>query len=123
MKNLSQTDLDALERAIAITRKESVARSRQLDQMLQDESRENVGIFAASCAQSRSLRLDPWQTLPFRARLPDDLDKPRDDPRGERRAAELLKQLFDAGLSAFEPDPIAALARVAAESAKNKPAK
>lgn len=102
--DLEPVDIDALTRAITVTRKESPARSRQLDYMLADPNRiwQDVAVFAASCAQGRSLRLDPWQTLPFRARLPDDLAKPADDPRGERPAAELLKRLRDAGLSGFE---------------------
>ena len=36
-------------------------------------------------------------------------------PSGEREAGEVLKRLLDAGLSMYEPDPIAALARVKAE--------
>jgi hypothetical protein len=118
MKNLNQIDLDALERAIEVTRREFPARAKQIDSMLSREPRERVGIFAASCAQRKSLHLDPWQTEPFRARLPDDLAKPRDDPRGERRAAELLQRLLDAGLSPFEPDPVAALERAEAKPAK-----
>jgi hypothetical protein len=109
MMNLSQTDLDALERAIAVTRKESAARRQQIDDMLADRDRERVGVFACSCAQSRALRSDPWHTLPMRASLAD-LDKPADDPRGERRAAELLRRLLDAGLSPFEPNPLQAIA-------------
>ena len=112
MNQLSRIDIDALERAIAITRAESPARAKQIDAKLQDEARERVGIFCAGCAQARSLRLDPWQTLPMRASL-NDLDKHRDDPRGERRAAELLRRLLDANLSRFEPSPLEALERVA----------
>ena len=51
----------------------------------------------------------PWQSPPFRASLAD-LNKPFDDPRGERESAELLKRLLDAGLSPFEPFPLDALA-------------
>jgi hypothetical protein len=103
---LTQIDIDALERAIEIVRKE---RRTQIDAMLEDESRESVGVFCAGCAQASSLRLDPWQTLPCDARI-HDLTKPRDDPRGERRAAELLRHLLDVGLSRFEPNPLRAIA-------------
>jgi len=114
MKNLNQIDLDALARAVEVTRREFSARAKRIDSMLSREPRERVGIFAASCAQRKSLHLDPWQTEPFRARLPDDLAK----PRGERRVAELLQRLLDAGLSPFEPDPVAALERAEAKPAK-----
>ena len=59
-----------------------------------------------------------WQTPPCRARL-TDLDKPFDDPRGERESAELLQRLLDMKLSKYEPDPIAALA----EAEQRQPAK
>jgi hypothetical protein len=102
---LSRTDIEAMERAVEIVRKESPSRRRQVDAMLQSESRERVGIFCAGCAQAASLRLDPWQTLPMRASL-RDLDKPGDDPRGERCAAELLQKLLNNNLSRFEPSPL-----------------
>jgi hypothetical protein len=98
-----------LERCIAAARAEDPGRRQQIDSMLSNRSRENVGIFAASCAQTRSLGLQPWQNPPFRASL-RDLDKPFDDPRGERQAAELLQRLLKLGLSRFEPDPIGAIA-------------
>jgi hypothetical protein len=113
--NLTEVDWEALTRAIVVTRQEGPDRAEQLDHMLRHDTRERVGMFAVGCAQSRLLRLDPWQALPFRARLPDDLAKPRDDTRGERRAAELCKKLLDAGLSRFEPDPVGALERAKAE--------
>ena len=90
-------------------------RAEQIDNKLKADSRDRVGIFAASCAQARALKADPWETLPMRARLPDDLAKPPDDPRGERKAAELLRRLLSLGLSWFEPDPIGALERVEAK--------
>jgi hypothetical protein len=105
---LDAIDRDALERSIAVCRAESPARAKQIDSMLQDTPWERVGVFAASCAQSRSLDLMPWQSLPFRASRAD-LDKPFDDPRGEREAAEVKKKLLVLGLSAFEPDPLAAI--------------
>ena len=56
----------------------------------------------------------PWQNVPFRA-SPADLDQPPGDVSGRRESAELKKRLIDAGLSIFEPDPLAALERVEAE--------
>ena len=117
---MTEIDHDALVRAIAAARAEDAGRARQLDAMLRDgEPWERVAVFAASCAQTSSLGLQPWQGPVFRASL-RDLDKPFDDPRGERQAAELLQRLLKLGLSKFEPDPIGAI--LAAE-AKRTPAK
>jgi hypothetical protein len=107
---MEEIDREALKRALVACRTESPARAKQIDSMLLDEPWERVAVFAASCAQSRSLGLMPWQSPPFRANLAH-LKKPFDDPRGERESAELLKRLLDANLSPFEPDPIAALER------------
>jgi hypothetical protein len=82
--------------------------------MLSTQPWETVAKFAAYSAQIESLGLNPYQTPPMYARFPY-LEKPYDDPRGERPAAELLKRLLDAGLSPFEPDPVAALARAEAK--------
>jgi hypothetical protein len=82
--------------------------------MLADESWQSVAVFAATCAQSRSLNLMPWQNVPFRANLAD-LDQPLGDPSGRRESAELLKRLLDVNLSPFEPDPLAAIAEAEAK--------
>jgi hypothetical protein len=107
---LNATDRDALSRAIAAARAEDAGRRKQIDSMLADEPWEDVAVFAATCAQTRSLRLQPWQLPPFRASLAD-LDQPPGDPSGRRESAELLRRLLDAGLSPFEPDPLRALER------------
>jgi hypothetical protein len=98
-------------RALAACRKESAARSHQLDSMLRTRSWEGVAKFVAGCAQSRELNLKPWQGPPCNASL-DDLAKPAGDQRGEREIAELLQRLLDAGLSRFEPSPLEALKQV-----------
>ena len=115
---MNATDHDALVRAIAAAGGEDAGRARQIDAKLADEPWEDVARFAASCAQSRSLGLMPWQGVPFRADL-RHLDRPFDDPRGERQAAELLQRLLKLGLSRFEPDPIGAIA----EAEQRKPVK
>jgi hypothetical protein len=119
---MNATDHDAFTRALALCRAEDAGRARQIDAKLADEPWEDVARFAASCCQSKSLRLQPWQGVPFRANL-RDLDKPFDDPRGERQAAELLQRLLKLGLSRFEPDPIGAIAEAEAKRAKNQPTK
>jgi hypothetical protein len=60
------------------------------------------------------LNLVPWQSPPCHASRRSG--QPFGDPRAARESAELLKRLLDAGLSHYEPDPIAALARVEAEA-------
>ncbi|UPT93539.1 hypothetical protein J4G48_0029795 [Bradyrhizobium barranii subsp. apii] len=115
-KALTAADEDALTRALAASRTESASRRKQIDAMLADDSEtwQSVAVFAASCAQTRSLNLMPWQLPPFRASLAD-LDRPPGDVSGRRESAELLRRLLDARLSPFEPYPIAALARVETE--------
>ena len=106
---LNATDIDALTRALAVTGAEDGGRRKQIDDMLADEAWQDVAVFAASCAQSRSLSLAPWQNVPFRASLAD-LDQPPGDLSGRRESAELLQRLLRANLSPFEPDPLAAIA-------------
>jgi hypothetical protein len=110
-KILTATDEDALKRALAVTRAEDGGRRKQIDDMLADPSRswQEVTVFAATCAQSRSLNLAPWQLPPFRANLAD-LDQPLGDVSGRRESAELLQRLLRANLSPFEPEPLAAIA-------------
>lgn len=76
-----------------------------------DYQRENRQRYSV---QIDSLGLLPWQHPPCRASLAD-LDQPYDDPSGRRESAEVLKRLFDAGLSRYEPSPLQALQRVEAE--------
>ena len=66
--------------------------------------------FCASHCQSRSLNLQAWQTPPMWVRdLDAALREPFGGKRGDREAAELLQRMLDAGLSKYEPDPLAAL--------------
>jgi hypothetical protein len=107
-KILTPADEDALTRAVAVTRAEDPGRAKQIDSMLADESWQSVAVFAATCAQSRSLNLAPWQLPPFRASLAD-LNQPPGDVSCRRESAKLLRRLLDAGLSPFEPVPLQAL--------------
>ncbi|MBR0746199.1 hypothetical protein JQ582_19900 [Bradyrhizobium japonicum] len=111
---LSEADRDALKRALDAARRESPARAKQIDAMLRDSSRswEEVAKFAASCVQTGNLGLMPWQPPPceianIEAALAATDDEPR---RGRNAAATLLQRMLDAGVSKFEPDPMAALA-------------
>ena len=60
--------------------------------------------------QMETLRLRPWQTPPCWV---GDERPHVDDHRGEVAAWELRRRLLAAGLSEFEPDPVAALEAIA----------
>jgi hypothetical protein len=108
---LNEIDREAMDRAIEMGRSRCKADRDQLDEMLREKPWREVGEFAAYSAQCHSLRLKPWQTPPTEIGDPDlVLAHTRDDHRGYRSAARLLKRLLDARLSRFEPDPLAALA-------------
>ena len=120
-KPLTPADEDALTRALAVTRAEDPGRRRQIDTMLADESWQSVAVFAATCAQSCSLNLMPWQLPPFRASL-NDLSMPYGDASGRRESAELLRRLLTLGLSRFEPNPEQAISE-AEQAEKRRAAK
>jgi hypothetical protein len=115
---LSQVDRDALERALAMARKESPGRSQQIDDKLVDEPWFDVATFAAYGCQTDSLHLKPWQSPPcWIDDLVGTIQAGNDGKNGDYAAAKLLQRLLDAGVSRYEPDPIKAL-----EQAKKKPA-
>ena len=99
-----------MQRAIQTVRQRDKASCDQVDAMRRSNSFEEVGQFAAYSCQTENLQLRPWQTAPlWVGNLDVALHLPFGDPRGDREAAELLKQMLDAGLSRFEPDPLDAL--------------
>jgi len=103
---------NALARALEMARREPL-RGEQLDHKLEHEPWEQVARFAAYCCQCDNLHLGPHQSPPCWATEADLIADP-DDPAdiyGRRAAAVLRKRLLEAGLSAHEPDPIAALER------------
>jgi hypothetical protein len=92
----SAADLKALRRAMAIMSKEPVRR-QQLEGLLEGEPWGEVAEFAASHCQRKSLGLKPWQDAPCNANGEDT------------EAARLLRLMEKAGISRFEPKPLAAL--------------
>jgi hypothetical protein len=115
---MKRVDLNALKRAIVLAKNENPGRAAQIDAMMHGwEGWQRAAEFAAYCCQCRTLRLKPWQSPPCSSGPHNNVD---DFPgAGRAAAAQLLKRLLDAGLSRWEPDPIAALERVEAA----KPAK
>jgi hypothetical protein len=97
---LTERDFDAMTRAIAAARLQSRSRNRQIEDKLRTERFEDVGRFAAFSAQIASLGLMPWESTPL---YPDSPD-----------SHALLRRLQAAGLSRFEPDPVAAIAEAEA---------
>jgi hypothetical protein len=100
----SSTDLAALAHAIDAVRKESLAQARRIDQRLAEG--DNWFDIATSCAfrrQRTALGLMPWENPPMYG----DIDQPRRD----QHAYELLQKLLSLGLSRYEAQPLAAIAR------------
>ena len=76
---------------------------------LKDEPRDEVAEFAAYSCQVHALCLKPWQDTPCHA----DEDDPH--PR-DKDAQRFLRKMLAAGISRYEPDPMAALERLSARS-------
>jgi len=99
--------------AIERARAQDSSPAQQIDRMLADTDRTEVGMFAAACCQRRALRLKPWQIPPCRIRDPDHPDRSRDwryrEIDGRYDAGRLLRQMYDLGISRWHPDPLAAI--------------
>ncbi|MGY4501981.1 putative component of type VI protein secretion system [Bradyrhizobium sp. GM24.11] len=91
---ITDVDREAMTRAIAAARRESPARKKQIDGKLARQPWEDVGRYAAFCAQITALGLQPWESTVVYADTPE--------------AHALLRRLA-AGLSKYEPDPLGAL--------------
>jgi hypothetical protein len=77
-------------------------RRDQVVHMLKDEGRRASAVFCAYHRQCRALNLRPWEDPPCHIDLVD-VDE------ADAAAALLLRRLLAAGLSRYEPDPLAAL--------------
>ena len=98
---MNRVDREALRRALRLARAESPGRAARIADKLKDEPWEEVAEFAAYCCQIDNLGLKPWMDPPMYAEIRPDPD-----------ALTLLMKLLGAGLSRYEPDPVAALAQV-----------
>jgi hypothetical protein len=110
---LSALDRRALERAIEIDRERSAACRAQIDDKLRSEPWLEVAQFAAHRCQEIALHLAPWECWPPAA-VAVDVDEPGFAHRGISQSAALLKRMLKAGLSRYEPDPLAAIEAVEA---------
>jgi hypothetical protein len=107
---MRSVDREALQRAIDMTLAESDWAVRIMEKLAEDGF-EQTGEFCAFHQQIRHLRLQPWQDPPCLFTANDKPDPTRDAGCGEAEAIALCKLLRAVGLSRFEPDPLAALAR------------
>jgi hypothetical protein len=114
---LTEADVAALTRSIELAQAESAATRQQIDDMIRERGWERAARFAAYCCQDRALRLKPWMSPPCWLRtdaaVKAALAAPAPDLGGRRAAGQLVERLLAAGLSRYEPDPEAALARKA----------
>jgi len=112
---LTPTDKAALTLAIEVTRRESPARRQQIDNFLATREWIHVATFCAGCAQSRSLRLPPWQPSPcFVGDMAAALAN-TDEQSGYRAAALLRQRMERCGVSRWHPDPARECDRIEAE--------
>jgi hypothetical protein len=98
---LTKTDIAALELALKLAREESPGRAQQLALKLAEDGWWPTARFAAYSCQVDRLHLKPWEHPPCWCDDPDDYP--------DREAARLLKRMLAAGISQFDPDPMAAL--------------
>jgi hypothetical protein len=109
---LEAVDQEALERAIEIVRTKGTPREqRHIEAKLATDEWIDVAEFAAYSCQFTALSLRPWQSPPcWIDDVVGTLNAGDDGICGEYQAARLLRRLLDAGLSRYEPNPLAALA-------------
>ena len=106
---MTPIDREALERAIELERGKGSNERLRINRMFEDDGLEAAGEFASYSCQIDALHLMPWQNPPSSID-PKDLedilaDGPNDDDlHGNHAAAVLLKRLFDARLSRWEPN-------------------
>jgi hypothetical protein len=107
-------DREALTRALEMARAESKQERAHFDALLSRQGWEEAALSACFVCQSRTLKLRPWQAPPVHVH-DDEVTGPSYGHRPEEIA--LRRRMLAAGLSVYEPDPIAALE--AAESARH----
>lgn len=108
---LSPVDRDALERSLQLAlASDEPGRRDQIKRKLKKDDWIEAAETAAYGCQRRVLGLKPWQSPPCYGDAFPGHD-------GHANAAVLLRKLLDAGLSRWEPDPVAALAAIEAPHA------
>jgi hypothetical protein len=107
-------DRNALERCLrAVLDGNNVHDRIHVERILKEEGWLAAAELACIYRQSDALSLKPYQSPPCEIH-PDDIRTilaRGDDGFGDYSAAQLLKQLFEADLSQYEPNPVAAIGR------------
>ena len=112
-EELSRVDRDALRRAYATARAESEAYRKHLDGIEAREGWVSAAENASYHLQVKNLALKPWHCPPCDCRS-DEIGHGYGRSRGE---VMLRRRMLESGLSLYEPDPAAALEKVAAGAA------
>ena len=102
---MTRKDLAALRRCIDVAERDPLRREQVRDM----RPRLERALFCCLVVQSESLALKPWECAPCES----DPD-PSDKAGFAEQARQLADRLRAAGLSIYEPDPIAALGETAA---------
>jgi hypothetical protein len=110
---MDQRDLEAMRRAIEMLRGDVELRD-SVAAMLQNQSEEEVGLFASTILQLRALRLRPWEATPAES---FNVADPSDHFGARPNEVALLRRMLALGLSRYEPDPLKAIERAERERA------
>jgi hypothetical protein len=102
--DLSKADIAALKLAMQMAGQEP-DRHEQLESMLEDRPWHVVADFAASCMQSKMLRLPIYQFPPC-----DLNEDEKYETESDRQVQALLKRMLKAKISRWHPDPLAEVA-------------
>jgi hypothetical protein len=112
-EELDPIEQDALERAIEMERAKGGIAQQRIEAMLATQPWAEAAEFASFSCQVDALAVQPWQPVPSQIGDADAvIAAGNDGTMGHYAAAKLLQRLLRAGLSEYEPDPIAALERV-----------
>ena len=105
---MTRKDLAALRRCIDVAERDPLRREQVRDM----RPRLERALFCCSVAQSESINLKPWECPPCESE--PDLSDNTSYAEQKQRARQLADRLRAAGLSIYEPDPIAAFEETAA---------
>ena len=110
---MKRLDREALRRAIRMAR-EDPATDDQINRMFADREHtwDDIATTAAAHCQCSTLHLRPWEMPPMHVGDAEPVNDP--NRYGLRAAWELRRRLIASGLSMYEPDPLGALAALAA---------
>ena len=106
---LSRIDRDALERALELARAVSEAERTRFDAIETRDGWQEAAERAAYSRQVKTLQLRPWHAPPCACRS-DEIGPGYGCSRGE---VMLRRRMLKAKISLYEPDPIAALEKIA----------